>query len=96
MVERSGDEHSEAVSSVRADPTFPELSQIIRSLPQNERDAICEWLQNDKYLRMEEELTVALSKLSVDLGDFCDLGDLDLGDLGYLELGDLGEFAGGT
>ena len=85
MVERSGDEHSEAVSRVKADPTFPELSQIIRSLPQNERDEICEWLQNDKYLRLEEELNVALSQLSSELGDFCDLGDLDLG-----------EFAGGT
>jgi len=96
MVERSGDEHSEAVSSVRADSRFQELSEIIRSLPQNERDDICEWLQNDKYLRMEEELNVALSQLSSELGDFCDLGDLNLGDLGYLELGDLGEFAGGT
>ena len=93
MVERSSDEHSEAVSSLRASPTVQELSQIIKALPQHERDDICQWLENDRYLRLEEEFTVALSQLSVDLGDFGDIGDLDLGSLGDVDLGD---FAGGT
>lgn len=93
MVERSSDEHSEAVSSLRASPTFQELSQIIKALPQHERDDICQWLENDKYLRLEEEFNVALSQLSVDLGDFGDIGDVDLGEIGDVDLGD---FAGGT
>jgi hypothetical protein len=78
---------------LRASPTFQELSQIIKALPQHERDDICQWLENDKYLRLEEEFNVALSQLSVDLGDFGDIGDVDLGEIGDVDLGD---FAGGT
>ena len=76
MVERSSDENPESVSSLSSSLTFQELSQIIKALPPNERDDICHWLENDKYLRLEEEFNVTWSQV---LADFCDLGDVGCG-----------------